>query len=98
MRYSFSAALALASCCAVAQTYPTKQILIVSSASPGTSGDAAIRMMTAKMSESMGQPIIVELRTAARGAQAYQVMSKAAPDGHTVTFGCLLYTSPSPRD
>ena len=33
------------------------------------------------------RPIIVELRTAARGAQAYQVMSKAAPDGHTITFG-----------
>ncbi|MFM9972037.1 MAG: Bug family tripartite tricarboxylate transporter substrate binding protein [Burkholderiales bacterium] len=70
-----------------AQSYPTKPISIVSSASPGTSGDAALRMMTAKMSASMGQPIVVELRTAARGAQAYAVVSKAAPDGHTLTFG-----------
>jgi tripartite-type tricarboxylate transporter receptor subunit TctC len=60
---------------------------VVSSASPGTSGDAAVRLMAAKMSQSMGQPVIVELRTAARGAQAYAVVSKAAPDGHTITFG-----------
>ena len=70
-----------------AQAYPTRQILVVSSASPGTSGDAGLRLMSAKMSQSMGQPIIVEIRSAARGAQAYAVVSKAAPDGHTITFG-----------
>ena len=70
-----------------AQAYPTKQILVVSSASPGTSGDAGLRLMAAKMSLSMGQPVIVEIRSAARGAQAYAVVSKAAPDGHTITFG-----------
>ena len=70
-----------------AQTYPAKQILVVSSASPGTSGDAGLRLMTAKMTQSMGQPFIVEVRSAARGAQAYAVVSKAAPDGHTLTFG-----------
>jgi tripartite-type tricarboxylate transporter receptor subunit TctC len=80
------AALAL-SLGAHAQAYPSKQILVVSSASPGTSGDAGLRMMTAKMSQNMGQPIIVELRSAARGAQAHAVLSKAAPDGYTLTFG-----------
>ena len=70
-----------------AQSYPTKQILVVSSASPGSSGDAALRMMAVKMTESMGQPVIIEMRTAARGAQQYAVVSKAAPDGHTVSFG-----------
>ena len=71
----------------LAQAYPVKQILVVSSASPGTSGDAGLRLMTAKMTQSMGQPIIVELRSAARGAQAHAVVSKAAPDGYTLTFG-----------
>jgi tripartite-type tricarboxylate transporter receptor subunit TctC len=85
----------LASLCAVlaaptlalAQNYPTKPITVYSSASPGSSGDAALRMMGVKMSESMGQPVIIELRTAAGGAQAYAVVGKAAPDGHTLTFG-----------
>ena len=84
---ALTAAATLATPGAHAQAYPTKQILVVSSASPGTSGDAALRMMAAKMSESMGQPVVVELRTAARGAQAYAVVSKAPPDGHTITFG-----------
>jgi tripartite-type tricarboxylate transporter receptor subunit TctC len=35
----------------------------------------------------MGQPVVVELRTAARGAQAYQAVGKATPDGHTLTYG-----------
>jgi tripartite-type tricarboxylate transporter receptor subunit TctC len=69
------------------QGYPAKPILVVSTASPGTSGDAALRMMAVKMTQSMGQPVIVEVRSAARGAQAHAVISKAAPDGHTVTFG-----------
>ncbi|MSQ52940.1 MAG: hypothetical protein EXR28_13740 [Betaproteobacteria bacterium] len=87
MRKTIALAAALFASNLHAQSFPTKQILIVSSASPGTSGDAGLRMMTAKMSISMGQPIIVEMRTAARGAQAYAVVSKAAPDGHTLTFG-----------
>lgn len=68
-------------------TYPSKQILVASTASPGSSGDAGLRMMALKMSESMGQTVLVELRTAARGAQAHALVSKAAPDGHTITFG-----------
>ncbi len=70
-----------------AQSYPTKQILVASTASPGSSGDAGLRLMALKMGESMGQTVLVDLRTAARGAQAYAVVSKAAPDGHTITFG-----------
>jgi len=69
------------------QNYPSRPVRIVSSASPGTNGDAGLRMMAAKMTESMGQPVVVELMTAARGGQAYAVVSKAAPDGHTITFG-----------
>ena len=72
---------------AMAQSYPTKPIQVISSASPGSSGDAGLRLIAAKMSESMGQPLVIELRTAARGAQAYAVMGKAAPDGHTIQFG-----------
>jgi tripartite-type tricarboxylate transporter receptor subunit TctC len=87
---AMGACLALAGLAAAnvhAQAYPTKTIQVVSSASPGSSGDAALRLMAIKMTESMGQSVIVELRTAARGAQAYAVVSKAAPDGHTINFG-----------
>ena len=72
---------------ACAQAYPSKQVTIHSSASPGTNGDAALRMMAAKMGDATGQPFVVELKTAARGGQAYQSVGKAAPDGHTLTYG-----------
>lgn len=51
---------ALISTVVEAHAYPTKQILVVNSASPGSSGDAGLRLMALKMTESMGQPVIVE--------------------------------------
>src|SRR6266511_3541565 len=84
------AACAAASVLATAawpQAYPSKPILVVSSASPGSSGDAALRLMAAKMSASLGQPVVVELKTAARGAQAAQALARAGADGYTITYG-----------
>jgi tripartite-type tricarboxylate transporter receptor subunit TctC len=82
-----AAAWVLAPTAAWPQAYPTKPILIVSTASPGSSGDAALRVMAAKMSASLGQPVIVEVKTAARGTLAAQALAKAGPDGYTITYG-----------
>src|SRR5882672_5329808 len=86
-RLAAGAALLLACASAWPQAFPSKPILVVSTASPGSSGDAALRMMAAKMTASLGQPVVVELKTAARGAQAAQALAKAAPDGYTITYG-----------
>src|SRR6266540_3804708 len=80
-------ALVLAATAAWPQAYPTRPILVVSTASPGSSGDAALRLMTAKMSASLGQPVVVEVKTAARGAQAAQALARAGADGYTLTYG-----------
>ncbi len=69
------------------QAYPTKPILIVSTASPGSSGDAALRVMAAKMSASLRQPVVIEVKTAARGALAAQALARAGADGYTITYG-----------
>ena len=85
---AIAAALLLAAALeASAQSFPSKPILVVSTASPGSSGDAALRLMAAKMTASLGQPVVVELKTAARGAQAAQALAKAAADGYTITYG-----------
>src|SRR5258706_8419349 len=81
------AALLLAASSAWPQAYPAKPILVVSSASPGSSGDAALRLMAAKMTASLGQPLVIELKTAARGAQAAQQLARAGADGYTLTYG-----------
>src|SRR5467141_4829199 len=83
----YAAAWVLAADVAWPQAYPTKPILVVSTASPGSSGDAALRLMAAKMSANLGQPLVVELKTAARGAQAAQALARAGPDGYTITYG-----------
>jgi len=77
----------IAASAALAQTYPSKPILVVSTASPASSGDAALRLMAAKMTASLGQPVVVELKTAARGTQAAQALAKAGADGYTITYG-----------
>ena len=81
------AAAALSAGAVRPQAYPSKPILVVSTASPGSSGDAALRLMAAKMSASLGQPVVVELKTAARGAQAAQALARAGADGYTITYG-----------
>ena len=54
---------ALISTAVEAHAYPTKQILVVNSASPGSSGDTGQRLMALKMTDSMVQTVIVELQT-----------------------------------
>src|SRR5467141_76065 len=86
-RLALCAAASLAAGAVWPQTYPTKPILVVSTASPGSSGDAALRVMAAKMSASLRQPVVIEVKTAARGALAAQALARAGPDGYTITYG-----------
>src|SRR6266853_214024 len=86
-RLAICAAASLLATAAWAQGYPSKPILVVSTASPGSSGDAALRVMASKMSASLGQPVIVEVKTAARGALAAQALARAGPDGYTIIYG-----------
>jgi len=85
--FTAAVALGLAALEARPQTFPSKPILVVSTASPGSSGDAALRLMAAKMSEGLGHAVVVELKTAARGAQAAQALARAGADGYTITYG-----------
>jgi tripartite-type tricarboxylate transporter receptor subunit TctC len=72
-----------------AQTYPTKPIRIVVSAAPGGSPDIISRLMSPKLTEALGQPIVIDNRAGASGRIAVEVAAKAAPDGHTL----LMVTS-----
>jgi tripartite-type tricarboxylate transporter receptor subunit TctC len=84
----FAAALLIGS--ASAQTYPVKPIRIVSGFVAGNSGDTALRMVSARMSEAYGQPIVIETQPAASGSIAAGTVARAAPDGYT-----LLMTTPN---
>ncbi len=78
-------ALALAAP-ALAQSYPSRQILVLSGASVGSAGDIAMRAVVTRMSEGLGQPIVVESRRGAGGLEAYAAGARAEPNGYTLTF------------
>ncbi|MFA5914600.1 MAG: tripartite tricarboxylate transporter substrate binding protein [Burkholderiales bacterium] len=75
-----AAALSLAQ----AQTYPSKPITMVVPLAAGSSLDVVLRIITQKMAENMGQPIVVENLPGAAGMIGAERFMRAAPDGYTL--------------
>ena len=71
---------------AVAQVYPAKPIRFFVPYAPGGVGDITARMVAQKMSESMGQQVVIENRPGAGLIVATEAAAKADPDGYTVTL------------
>lgn len=79
------AALALAFApVADAQDYPQKTITLVNPFPPGGGGDAVVRPFAAKMSELLGQPVIVENKPGANQTIGAAYVARSAPDGYTL--------------
>jgi tripartite-type tricarboxylate transporter receptor subunit TctC len=68
----------------VQQKYPTKPIRLVLGYGVGGQPDTVARMIGPKLSESLGQPVVIENRVGASGALAAVQVAKATPDGHTL--------------
>jgi tripartite-type tricarboxylate transporter receptor subunit TctC len=73
----------LFSALAVAQ-YPSRPVKIVVTIPPGGAPDITARLVGQKMSESMGQPVVVENRPGANGNTAADAVAKAPADGYTL--------------
>jgi tripartite-type tricarboxylate transporter receptor subunit TctC len=67
-----------------AQDYPTKPIHIVVPLPPGGSNDVLARILGQKMSESFGQPVIVDNKPGAAGNIATDFMAKVEADGYNI--------------
>jgi tripartite-type tricarboxylate transporter receptor subunit TctC len=70
-----------------AQNYPDKPIRIIVGYTPGGGNDIAARLMAPKMSEALGQPVIVENKPGAGTNIAQEYVSRSAPDGYTLMLG-----------
>lgn len=71
---------------ALAQGYPSKPILMIVPLQAGTAVDTVARMVAPKMSERLGQPVIVENQPGAAGQIGTERVVRAAPDGYTIGF------------
>lgn len=87
-----AALLATLASTAIAQSYPSKPIRIIVMYGPGSTIDIMARLTAPKLTEALGQPVIVENRPGAGGAIGMDMAAKAAPDGYTLTIGA---TGPS---
>lgn len=91
MKFSRRLALALVVCTldtgpALAQTWPTKPITLVVSYPPGGDTDVIARVYAEKLSQRLGQQVLVENKPGASGTLGNAYVSKAAPDGYTLLF------------
>ena len=105
MRARFATALAavavLAATAALAQPYPAKPIRVVVPYAAGGTSDILARQIGPKLTESVGQPVIVENKPGANGNVGADFVAKSAPDGYTLLLtdvgGLVISASVYPK-
>src|SRR5579859_7476703 len=78
---------------AAAQTYPSKAIRLVAPFPPGGSIDVVGRLLAAKLSESLGQQIVVDNRSGASGIIGTEVVKNSPPDGYTLLINTIPFVT-----
>jgi tripartite-type tricarboxylate transporter receptor subunit TctC len=80
-------AAALVPALALGQAYPSKPIRLVVPFGTGGSNDIMARLVGAKLSEALGQPVVVDNRAGAGGTIGVDAVVKSDPDGYTILIG-----------
>ncbi len=81
------AALASAGTVAMAQAYPNKPIKAIVPFAAGSATDQIGRAFAAKVSETLGQPVVIENKPGVNGMLGADAAAKSAPDGYTILIG-----------
>ena len=81
---------------AAAQDYPHRPVRMVVGFPPGGGTDVVARILAPRMSELLGQPIVIDNRPGATGTVAAGQVAKAAPDGYTLMMGHVSVNAIAP--
>ena len=85
--------LAVACATAVAQDYPNRPVRLVSPFPPGGSVDLVARLVAAKVTENLGQQMVVENRSGASGNIGTEFVARSAPDGYTLLINTIPFVA-----
>lgn len=77
--------------------YPNRPVRFIAPFVPGGPSDILARLMSAKLTESMGQQFIVDNRGSAGGVVGFEIGAKAPPDGYTLTLAANSGLTISPH-
>ncbi len=84
-----AAALAFTAACAAAQGYPAKPVRFVVPYAPGGSTDTLARTIGVKLTDLLGQQVVVDNRPGASGNIGMDIVAHALPDGYTIVLGYI---------
>jgi tripartite-type tricarboxylate transporter receptor subunit TctC len=76
---------------AYAQNYPTKPIKIIVPFPAGGTTDVIARLVASRMTETLGQPVLVENRGGAGGTLGAEAVAKSPPDGYTILMHNITF-------
>ncbi|HEY6239833.1 MAG TPA: tripartite tricarboxylate transporter substrate binding protein [Burkholderiales bacterium] len=93
---SLLALLAILHAPAHAQSYPIRPIRMVVGFPPGGGTDVVARIVSPKLSENLGQPVVIENRPGATGTVAAAMVAKSPPDGYTIMMGHVSVNAIAP--
>ena len=86
-KFALALLVVLAPAVVLAQTWPGQSIKIIVPFTPGTGMDTIARAVSPKLSERLGQPVVVQNMPGASGNIGADAVAKANPDGYTVLMG-----------
>ena len=87
LRRLLAVVVSFAALAAQAQSYPTKPVKLIVGFEPGGNTDTVARVVAQKLSERIGQQVVVENKAGASGTIGTAEAARAAPDGYTLTMG-----------
>jgi len=88
--------LALPCGTALSQAYPTRPVRMVVGFPPGGGTDVVARIISPRLSENLGQPVVIENRPGATGTVAAAMVAKSPADGYTIMMGHVSVNAIAP--